>query len=148
MKKLIAFLLAATMLIGLAACGDKPVETTPNTTTAEDTGVQTTETTTPQATEPTTPEPTTEVTTPAETTTEKPVTPSVDPTKIFNEDKIVLSFAALSDTQHKYSGMDTLGKFKTALRQLVAYADKTGDDLDAVFFAGDLVQSAKTQEVK
>ena len=148
MKKLIAFLLAATMLIGLAACGDKPVESTPNITTTEDPSVQTTETTANQTTETTTTETTTDVTTPAETTTEKPVTPSVDPTKIFNEDKIVLSFAALSDTQHKYSGMDTLGKFKTALRQLVAYADKTGDDLDAVFFAGDLVQSAKTQEVK
>ena len=148
MKKLIAFLLAATMLIGLAACGDKPAESTPDNTTTEVPSVQTTETTANQTTETTTAESTTEVTTPQETITEKPVTPTVDPTKIFNEDKIVLSFAALSDTQHKYSGIDTLGKFKTALRQLIAYADETGDDLDAVFFAGDLVQSAKTQEVK
>ncbi len=148
MKKLIAFLLAATMLVGLAACGDKPVESTPGNTTTEVPDVQTTETTVAQTTETTTSEPTTEVTTPAETTTEAPVTPSVDPTKIFNEDKIVLSFAAISDTQHKYSGIDTLGKFKNALRKLIAYADETADGLDAVFFVGDLVQSAKTQEVK
>ena len=146
MKKLIAFLLAATMIFGLAACGNTPAETTPDITTTEVPNVQTTETTENQTTETTT-EVTTETTT-AETTTAEPEVPAVDPTKIFNEDKIVLSFAAISDSQHKYSGIDTLAKLKTALTQLKAYAEETADGLDAVFFVGDLVQSAKTQEVK
>jgi hypothetical protein len=110
-------------------------------TTTENPNVTTTTGETP-ATETTTEAPVTE------TTTETPVGPTVDPTTVFDESKIVLSFAAISDTQHKYSGIDTLGKFKTALRQLVAFADETADGLDAVFFVGDLVQSAKTSEVQ
>ena len=146
MKKIMAFLLAATMIFAFAACGNNPVETTPDITTTEVPDVQTTETTEIQTTETTT-EVTTETTT-TEATTAEPEVPTVDPTKIFNEEKIVLTFAAISDSQHKYSGIDTLAKLKTALTQLKAYAEETADGLDAVFFVGDLVQSAKTSEVK
>ncbi len=149
-RKLVALLLSMAMLVSFAACGDTPAENTTDPTTTEEPTVQTT-TETPNDTVTTTETPVTVTTTEApatETTTETPTVPSVDPTKIFDENKIVLSFAALSDTQHKYSGIDTLGKFKTALRQLVAYADETANGLDAIVFAGDLVQSAKTQEVQ
>ena len=103
MKKIMAFLLAATMIFAFAACGNNPVETTPDITTTEVPDVQTTETTEIQTTETTT-EVTTETTT-TEATTAEPEVPTVDPTKIFNEEKIVLTFAAISDSQHKYSGI-------------------------------------------
>lgn len=146
MKKLLAFLLAAVMIFSLAACTQTPPEQT--TDTSDTTESSTTETTTETSTtETTTESTTTETTTEEETTTETQI-PETPVTPAFDETKIVLSFAAISDTQHKYSGIDTLAKFRTALKQLKAYANEHGNGLDAIVFAGDLVQSAKSQEVR
>ena len=149
MRQIVALLLAVTMLVSFAACGDTPAASTTDPTTTEEPTVTTTDKQ--NVTDTTTEAPATETTTEApatETTTEAPVTPTVDPTKVFDADKIVLSFGAISDTQHKYSGIDTLGKFKIALRQLISYADETAGGLDAIVFAGDLVQTATTKEVQ
>ncbi|MBE6654718.1 MAG: hypothetical protein E7608_04595 [Ruminococcaceae bacterium] len=73
------------------------------------------------------------------------VTPAATP---FDAENIVLSFAAISDTQHKYSGIDTLSKFAAALAQLDAAAMEEGDGLDAILFVGDLVQNAQTTQVE
>lgn len=146
MKKILAFLLVAAMMLGMAACSTPPAE---NTTTADSTeDTSTTASTDTSATTETT-ETTTETTTKeentTETTTQNPETPVVS---AFDETKIVLSFAAISDTQHKYSGIDTLAKFRNALKQIKAFATEHGNGLDAILFAGDLVQSAKSQEVR
>lgn len=72
---------------------------------------------------------------------------------MFNEEKIVLQFAAVSDLQHcdKYkrfpinSGERGISCFK----QLQALAQKyTTKGLDAVFFAGDIVNNAKASQVE
>ncbi len=127
MKKILALILAAMMLFALVACGDDTTTTTTgDVTTAGDA--------------------TTDGNTTADnTTTGGVVTPTVTP---FDADNIVLSFAAISDTQHKYSGIDTLSKFAAALAQLDAAAMETSDGLDAILFAGDLVQSAQTTQVE
>lgn len=147
MKKLLAFLLAALMIVSLVACTQTPPEeTTDSTTTADTTSAK--ETTADTTTSETTTEATTtETTTEEETTTETQI-PETPVNKAFDETKIVLTFAAISDTQHKYSGIDTLAKLRTALKQLKAFAAENGNGLDAIVFAGDLVQSAKSQEVR
>ena len=147
MKKLLAFLLAALMIVSLVACAQTPPEeTTDSTTTADTTSAK--ETTADTTTSETTTEATTtETTTEEETTTETQI-PETPVNKAFDETKIVLTFAAISDTQHKYSGIDTLAKLRTALKQLKAFAAENGNGLDAIVFAGDLVQSAKSQEVR
>ncbi len=148
MKKIISCLLAASMMLAFASCADTNTNSSSTSgTKASDTTSDTTATTETTAATETTAD-TTETTADTTENTTKAPTPTVDPTTIFDENNIVLSFAAISDTQHQYSGIDTLGKFKNALRQLVSYADETADGLDAVFFVGDLVQSAKTKEVQ
>ncbi len=145
MKKLLALFLVAAMMLGMAACNTPPAE---NTSTSASTQESTSATTSSDTSETTTEESTTtETTTEEETTTETqiPVTPVVS---AFDETKIVLSFAAISDTQHQYSGIDTLAKFRTALKQLKTFATEHGNGLDAIVFAGDMVQSAKSQEVR
>ncbi|MBQ8496649.1 MAG: metallophosphoesterase [Clostridia bacterium] len=148
MKKLLAFLLAAIMIVSLVACTttqpDQTLGTSDTSETSDTTESSTSETTTQTTTAETT---TTETTKEEETTTETQI-PETPVTPAFDETKIVLTFAAISDTQHKYSGIDTLAKLRTALKQLKDYANETADGLDAVFFVGDLVQSAKSQEVR
>lgn len=147
MKKILALLLVLAMIFALAACGtvDTPEETSASTTTEGATsGKETTESTTAETT---TEETTTEETTKEEETTTETQIP-VTPVQAFDETKIVLTFAAISDTQHKYSGIDTLGKFRNALKQIKTFATEHGNGLDAIVFAGDLVQTAKSQEVR
>lgn len=139
MKKILSLLIVAVMLFSLVACGGDPDVTTDSTqgtdaTTGSDAttgGTQGTDATTNTTTNP-------------DITTGTVVTPTVD----FDEDNIILSFAAISDTQHKYSGIDTLAKFKSALKQLDDLALENSDGIDAVLFVGDLVQNAQTSQVK
>lgn len=158
MKRFLALLLASVMILGMVACGKTESAETTTASTETTTDFQqenketTTEATTTEATtteETTTEETTTEEnTTEEETTTETQIPETPDTSRVFDESKIVLTFAAISDSQHKYSGIDTLAKLRTALKQLKNYADTTADGLDAVFFVGDLVQSAKSSEVR
>ena len=146
MKKILAFLLVAAMMLGMAACSTPPAENTTTADSTEDTSTTaSTDTSATTETTETTTETTTKEETTTETTTQNPETPVVS---AFDETKIVLSFAAISDTQHKYSGIDTLAKFRNALKQIKAFATEHGNGLDAILFVGDLVQSAKSQEVR
>lgn len=128
MKKILALILAAAMLFAFAACGKDPTPTTDGNVTTDPTATTDGNTTTDD-----------------NTTTGGVVTPTVTP---FDEENIVLSFAAISDTQHKYSGIDTLAKFAAALAQLDAAAMENSDGLDAILFVGDLVQNAQTTQVE
>ena len=140
MKKILALILAAAMLFCFASCGDDPTPTTDaGVTTGGDTTTEAGATTGGNTTTGT------NATTGANATTGGTVTPTVVP---FDEENIVLSFGAISDTQHKYSGIDTLSKLASALAQLDAAAMETGDGLDAILFVGDLVQSAQTTQVE
>ncbi len=134
MKKFLSLLIVAVMLLSLVACGGSSDATTDNTQGTDVTtdSTQGSDTTT-EGTQGT-----------SDTTTSVVVTPSAT----FDEDNIVLSFAAISDTQHKYSGIDTLAKFKNALSQLDALAIENADGLDAILFVGDLVQNAQTSQVE
>ncbi len=147
MKKFLALLLAATMLVSFASCNGDDAETTTSTTTSvtttETTTVQTTTATTETTTtETTTTETTTTETTTAETTTAEPITPVE--TVSFDESKIVLSFAAISDihVNNAKELADGGAYFKSALAQLVEYAAKhDADGLDAIIGVGDLTES-------
>ena len=121
MKKFLAFLLAAGMLTGIAACGttkdndtttssEKPSETTAG---SEDPG-----TTSPSYTDP-------------------------DLPKTFDSDNIVFSFAAISDMHIANSATDTAAKkLENAFAQLKKQALIDDEDgLDAVFAVGDLIDS-------
>lgn len=127
MKKLLSLLLVVAMLFAVASCAGGENKTT-------DTTVGTDNTT----------DPSEQTTGSSDQTTDNAVTPSKD----FDENNIILSFAAISDTQHKYPNIDTLEKFKSALQQLSTYAIESGSDLNAVLFVGDLVQNAQTSQVK
>ncbi len=125
MKRMLSVLLASAMILSFSACGGNGDSTTENSKGTSDSTSATSGNT-------------------EQTTTSQTVTPTVD----FDEENIVLSFAAISDTQHKYSGIDTLSKFKNALKQLDDLALENSDGLDAVLFVGDLVQNAQTSQVK
>ncbi len=127
MKKLLSLLLVVAMLFAVASCAGGENKTT-------DTNVGTDNTT----------DHSEQTTGSSDQTTDNAVTPSKD----FDENNIILSFAAISDTQHKYPNIDTLEKFKSALQQLSTYAIESGSDLNAVLFVGDLVQNAQTNQVK
>ncbi len=71
--------------------------------------------------------------------------------KEFNEDKIVFQFAAVSDTQHgmKWIPIDTYGRSEYAFEQLRDLALQYNEKgLDAVLFAGDLVNDSRTAQVQ
>ncbi len=143
MKKFLAFLLAAAMLVSFAACGDNTEDTTTSsTTTATTTASSTTETTT---TETTTTETTTTETTTAETTTSETTT-VVNPPVVsaeFDESKIILSFAAVSDVHvNNFKEKKSSEYLTSALAQLEEYAAKhDADGLDAIINVGDLTDS-------
>ncbi len=78
------------------------------------------------------------------TTDKQPTNEQQDPTTVFDETKIVFSFAAISDI---HIGNDTSNKeenkFKNALLQLKEYAAKhDADGIDAVFAVGDLFEGS------
>ena len=141
MKKILALVLAVTMLaLVLCACGQgNPSVTTESTTTETTTG--STETTTTGSTS-------SETTTKAEETTTK-VTPVVELGK-FDSSKIVLSFGALSDVHLQNSQTMPTDKFYKALNLLKDYAIKSGDKdgIDAVMIAGDLTQTGQVSEAQ
>lgn len=131
MKKVISLMLAATMTLGICACGSTGGTST--TTAATTTGSGTTANT-------------------VETTQNPFIVPVTDD---FNADDIVLQFAAVSDV-HIASGhaVNPQGRVKSALEQLkeaaLVYTDK---GLDAVIVAGDLTddygsdQNLKANEI-
>ena len=143
MKKILAFILAAAMLFAFVACGDNTTTTAPDVTTDGTTAAGTT--TDGNATTGNDATTGANATTGNNATTGAVVTPTVVP---FDEENIVLSFGAISDTQHKYSGIDTLSKFASALSQLDLLAMEASDGLDAILFVGDLVQNAQTAQVQ
>ena len=143
MKKILAFILAAAMLFAFVACGDNTTTTAPDVTTDGTTAAGTT--TDGNATTGNDATTGANATTGNNATTGAVVTPTVVP---FDEENIVLSFGAISDTQHKYTGIDTLSKFASALSQLDILAMEASDGLDAILFVGDLVQSAQTTQVQ
>ena len=75
--------------------------------------------------------------------TQKPTTgEQVDTTNVFDETKIVFSFAAISDV-HIDGNASGRTKFKNALRQLKDYAAKhDADGIDAVLTVGDLFEGS------
>ena len=116
MKKFLSAFLAAVLTLGLVACK-------PNTTD------QTTASTSSSSTSST-------------SDTQKPEQPSVN--AVFDESKIVFSFAAISDI---HIGRDTNNveenKFKSALLQLKEQAAKhDADGIDAVLAVGDLFEGS------
>ncbi len=143
MKKILALVLAVTMLaLALCACGKvEPSVTTESTTTETTTGGTKTTTTTTTAT-------TTATTTKTEETTTT-VTPVVDLGK-FDSSKIVLSFGALSDVHLQNGYAMPTEKFYKALNLLKDYAIESGDKdgIDAVVIAGDLTQSGQVSEAQ
>lgn len=138
MKRFFAIFLALTMVLLLGACGNKPentsVSTTESATTASHATTATTETT--AATETTT--------TATETTAPPPVI--VKPTE-FDEDKIVLSFGAISDVHVNAATGDAVDKLQSAITQLAKEASKNGGKLDAVAVVGDIADTGKTAEL-
>ncbi len=131
MKKILALVLAVTMLaLALCACGKvEPSVTTESTTTETTTG--STETTT-------TGSASSETTTKTEETTTT-VTPIVELGK-FDSSKIVLSFGALSDVHLQNGYAMPTEKFYKALNLLKDYAIESGDKdgIDAVVIAATL----------
>ena len=158
-KRLISCLLAASMLLAFVSCGTTPAETSATTTAQQTTETTTADTTTAEttteATEMTT-ETTTEATTTEETTTEATTTapPVVEVLGEFDENSIVLSFAAVSDIHiNNFNALDE-SNFKEALEKLQVQATlHDPDGLEAVFGVGDLTdaytadQSLKASEI-
>ncbi len=144
MKRLLALLLAAATLLSFAACGGNTEETTTAKPT-ETTTAKPAETTTAKPAETTTETPAVETTTaaPAETTTAEEKPPVVETPKEFDENKIVLSFAAVSDIHVNNAKEKADSSYLTnALAQLEAYAAKhDADGLDAIISVGDLTES-------
>lgn len=73
---------------------------------------------------------------------------------MFDESKIVLQFAAVSDLQHGYhphsiAYFDTAERGRDCFRQLQELALQYNDrGLDAVFFAGDIINNARASQVE
>ncbi|MBE6665924.1 MAG: metallophosphoesterase [Ruminococcaceae bacterium] len=114
MKKILALLLAAILTFSLVACNNTPPE---NTTASSESSSSS------------------EQTPPANTP---------DPTKIFDENKIVFSFAAISDIHLGNNTSDIEeNKFKNALQQIKEFAAKNDTDgIDAIFAVGDLFEGS------
>ena len=71
--------------------------------------------------------------------------------KEFNEEQVVFQFAAVSDLQHgmKWIPLDTYGRGVYAFEQLQELALQYNDKgLDAVLFAGDLVNDSRVAQVQ
>lgn len=120
MKKFLAILLAAILTFSLVACND----TTPETTTAS------TESSSSESS--------------SSSSEQNPPANTPDPTKVFDETKIVFSFAAISDIHLGNNTKDTEEeKFKNALLQIKEFAAKHDTDgIDAIFAVGDLFEGS------
>ena len=118
MKKFLSILLSAILTFGLVACNTTPPE---NTSSSESSS--------------------------SESTSSSEQTSSgdkVNTTKIFDENNIVFSFAAISDI---HLGNDTSNveenKFKSALQQIKEFAAKNdADGIDAILSVGDLFEGS------
>lgn len=133
MKRIISLLLALTMVFAVVAC--TPASTTTGTT-------DTTGTTGTTATTGTTGTTGTTDTTGTTATTETTGTVTPPPTNVFDEDDVVLAFAAISDIHLENSGHHS--KFEKALDTLSAYATEKGIILDSIVIAGDICEKAET----
>ena len=149
MKRLIGVLCIVGIIIGLVSCGSdqelsttetQPIASTVSSTTAtiaESTSAQTTASELQVTTAATTAVSTTESTTSAQ--------PATHVKGVFDEDRIVFSFAAISDTHTSLPGntlKDTGEKTAKALSVLKKWALKNdADGLDAVIHVGDIVNS-------
>ncbi|MBQ0126104.1 MAG: metallophosphoesterase [Clostridiales bacterium] len=147
MKRVINLLCIAAILIGLVSCESVPEQPTsatpasmttipsPTAPSTESSSVPTTASAS-QATTSTTPESTTNATDPHSTT---------HAGGVFDEDRIVFSFAAITDTHLNFNGTAstiTVDKTKKAYSVLKEWASKHDEDgLDAVIHIGDLVHS-------
>jgi hypothetical protein len=125
MKKIISLLLVFAMVFAVVACNStgttETTETTVTTGTTESTAGTTAGTTG-----------TTET-----TGTTGSVTPP--PAEGFDENNVVLSFAAISDIHIETSGSSD--KFAKALKTLAAYASGRNISLDSIVIAGDICQT-------
>lgn len=142
MRKILALILAVTMLaLVLCACGKTGSDSTTETTTTASTS-DGTSTTKPDGTTTTSSDTTTEGTT-------TKVTPVIELGK-FDSSKIVLSFGALSDVHCQNGYAMPTDKFYKALNLLKNYAIESGDKdgVDAVMIAGDLTQSGQASEAQ
>ena len=126
MKKIISLLLVLAMVFAVVACGTTPTTaptTAPNGTTNGTTGGT---------------NGTTGGTNGTSSTTTKPNTPTKTE---FDENNIVLTFAAISDIHlEKNSSYNTEAKFQQALTTLLTYAETAGNILDSVVIVGDICE--------
>ena len=114
MKKILSLLLAAILTFSLAACNTTPPESTTGSTTESSSSENTSSGN------------------------------EIDTTKVFDETKIVFSFAAISDI---HIGNDANNveenKFKSALLQIKEFAAKNdADGIDAILAVGDLFEGS------
>jgi hypothetical protein len=120
MKKIISLFLVFAMVFAVVAC--TPTSTTVTTETTVTTGTTgTTGTTNSTGT----------------TSTTGTVTPPAP--EGFNEDKVVLAFAAISDIHIETSGSDA--KFRKALQTINSYVSGRNIALDSIVIAGDICQT-------
>ncbi|MBQ9746104.1 MAG: metallophosphoesterase [Clostridia bacterium] len=128
MKKIISLLLVFAMIFAVAACGNTETTVTTAGTNGTTAGTNGTTDGTTASTEGTT------------STTEKPTTPTVTE---FDEDDVVLTFAAISDIHlEKNKSYDTEAKFSQALSTLLSFSDTRGNLLDAVVIVGDICETS------
>ncbi|MCQ2770505.1 MAG: hypothetical protein MJ236_01735 [Clostridia bacterium] len=135
MKRLISFILMLTFLLIAVSCGN-----TPNDATTENnasTAVTTEATTSTEATT---------VTTEATTTTQEIIKGTE-----FDEDNIVFSFGAISDVHiaNNNDNDEASQKFLSALKQLKEKAaEQDKDGIDAIFTAGDLIDTRQIVQMQ
>ena len=118
MKKILSLLLAAILTFSLAACNTTPPENSTSSTESSTTESSSSENTSSGN--------------------------EVDTTKVFDESKIVFSFAAISDIHLGNDANDVEeNKFKSALLQIKDFAAKNdADGIDAIFAVGDLFEGS------
>ena len=118
MKKILSLLLAAILTFSLAACNTTPPENSASSTESSTTESSSSENTSSGN--------------------------EVDTTKVFDESKIVFSFAAISDIHLGNDANDVEeNKFKSALLQIKDFAAKNdADGIDAIFAVGDLFEGS------
>lgn len=140
MKKILAILLALTMLVVLCACGTTPAETTGSSSTTESSATAGSSATTASSE-------TTSSTTEATTSTTATTTVPVIVTPEFDESKIVLSFGAISDVHVNAATGDAVDKVRSAVTLLAKEASKNGGKLDAIAVVGDIADNGQAAQL-